>query len=221
MPDRGELSRLVLFAPETGARHVSAVLVRIPPGHEFALHTHPVSEDCFFVLAGSGEAFEPGRALPIASQCGVWIPAGHPHGLRAGTDGMLEIGFQAPPDPTAVPFAARQGAPPREGLLAVPLAGAAREPAGDPGFRSVFGAGIRARHLDARCAWLRARERVALQTGDAEVVVVVARGAVEQRGAPHCIESFSALRLDPFTQLELCAVRAPCLLLAIHARAAA
>ncbi len=92
LPETGALQRIVIFGSETGAQYLSAVLVRVPAGHEFPLHTHPRSEDCFFALAGAGAATEPGRALPIAAPAGVWIPAGHPHGLAAGPEGMLEVG---------------------------------------------------------------------------------------------------------------------------------
>src|SRR6185436_18742502 len=86
--DTGQVQRIVLFDRETGARHLSAVLVRLPSAHEFPLHTHPISEDCFFVLSGSGEVLEPSGRLPISAPAGVWVPAGHPHGLRAGSSGM-------------------------------------------------------------------------------------------------------------------------------------
>jgi quercetin dioxygenase-like cupin family protein len=102
--DAADVRRIVLFGPQTGARDLSAVLVRVPSAHEFSLHTHPGSEDCFFVLSGWGEALEPNGRFPIAAPAGVWIPAGHPHGLRAGSGGMLEVGFQSPADHTAVPF---------------------------------------------------------------------------------------------------------------------
>jgi quercetin dioxygenase-like cupin family protein len=75
IPESRTLERIVIFGPETGARHLSAVLVRVPAHHEFPLHTHPSSEDCFFALSGAGEAIEPGRAVPITAPAAVWIPA--------------------------------------------------------------------------------------------------------------------------------------------------
>ena len=102
LPETGKLQRIVIVSPETGARYLSAVLVRIPAGHEFPLHKHPLSEDCFFALSGGGEAIEPRASVSISAPSGVWIPKGHPHGLRAGPAGMLELGVQAPSDPTAV-----------------------------------------------------------------------------------------------------------------------
>src|SRR4030095_2447351 len=109
LPDTGQVQRIVLFGRETGARHLSAVLVRLPSEHEVPLPTHPRYED-LLVLAGSDEALEPGRRLPIVAPAGVWIPAGHPHGLRAGSEGRLEVGFQSPPEHTAVPFEGTPGA---------------------------------------------------------------------------------------------------------------
>ena len=94
LPQSDELQRVVLFGRETGSSSLASVLVRIPPGERFPLHTHPTSEDCFFVLSGAGYAIEPSGHLAIEAPAGVWIPAGHPHGLAAGASGILEIGFQ-------------------------------------------------------------------------------------------------------------------------------
>lgn len=62
LAETGQLQRIVLFDTESGARHLSAVLLRVPPAHEFPLHTHPESEDCFF--AGSTGMLEVGFQSP-------------------------------------------------------------------------------------------------------------------------------------------------------------
>lgn len=67
---------------------MSAVLVLLPAIRDFALHTHPMSEGCFFVLSGSGEALEPAGRFAVSAPAGVWIPTVCPHGLRAGSGGM-------------------------------------------------------------------------------------------------------------------------------------
>jgi len=216
VPERGELQRIVIFGPETGARRVSAVLVRVPGGHEFSLHTHPRSEDCFFVLSGSGQAIEPGRSLPLAAPAAVWIPVGHPHGLIAGSTGMLEVGFQAPADPTAVPFDARQQAHASPGLLVANLASTARAE-----WVPVFPSRREARYLDAHSAVLGPSERITAEARDCELVVIVASGAVELTGAAHRrLDAIGALRLSPGRSTELRALHSRALLLGVRARAA-
>lgn len=179
VPEGGGLRRIVLFGPETGAAHLSCVLVRLPPGHEFALHTHPRSEDCFFVLAGSGEAFEPWGAHPIAAPSGVWIPTGRAHGLRAGAGGMLEIGFQSPPDHTAVPCAGGFEVPGRARLLARSLARGERAAAVAAPWRPAFPERPTWRWLDARSAMLASGGRMLLEAGEGEAAIVVASGGIE------------------------------------------
>jgi quercetin dioxygenase-like cupin family protein len=214
--ERGELQRVVIFGPETGARHVSAVLVRVPAGHEFPLHTHPRSEDCFFVLSGAGHAIEPGRSLPLVAPAAVWIPVGHPHGLAAGSTGLLEVGFQAPADPTAVPFDARQKAPANPGLLVSDLRSAAR---GE--WVPVFPSRREARYLDAYHAMLGPSACVVAEARDFELVVVVASGAVELTGAARRLDAIGALRLSRGSSTELRALQSPTLLLGVRARATA
>jgi quercetin dioxygenase-like cupin family protein len=216
VPERGELQRVVIFGPETGAHHVSAVLVRVPAGHEFSLHTHPRSEDCFFVLSGTGQAIEPGRSLPLAAPAAVWIPVGHPHGLAAGSTGMLEVGFQSPADPTAVPFDARQLAPANPGLLVSDLAFAARAQ-----WVPVFPSRREAKYLDAFHAMLGPSGCVTAEARGFELVVIVASGAVELAGAARRrLDAIGALRLSPGSSIELRALQSPALLLGVRARAA-
>ncbi len=219
-PETGELQRVVIFGPETGAGGVSAVLVRVPPDHEFSLHTHPVSEDCFFVLAGTGEAIEPGGASPISAPAGVWVPAGHPHGLTAGPAGLLEMGFQSPPDQRAVPFDASQGVRTPRRLLtrSLPLQ---REPSGASAtWVPVFPARSAGRHLDPHYSALHVSERLVAETRGFELVVLVAHGAVELTGAaPRRLEAVGALHLGPYASVELRALESPTLVLGIGAQA--
>jgi quercetin dioxygenase-like cupin family protein len=218
VPDTGELQRVVLFDRDSGARHLSAVLVRLPAGHEFALHTHPASEDCFFVLSGSGEALEPGGRLPIAAPAGVWIPAGHPHGLCAGSSGMLEVGFQSPADHRAVPYDETRDAGRARALLtsahpAPSRAGAPRR--WQPAFPERSW-----RHLDAKYSLLEASDTLTLGAPDLECAVVVASGEVELGGpVRRRLPAFSAVHLDPGRSLSLQARVSPTLLFAVEARA--
>jgi quercetin dioxygenase-like cupin family protein len=215
--DRG-FQRIVLLGPDAGPSHVSAVLVRIPPDQEFALHTHPRSEDCFFVLSGAGEVMEPGRTLSVAAPAGVWIPAGHPHGLRAGPEGMLEIGFQSPADPAAVAYDPPDEARPvAHRLQTVSLH---RDPAcgAGAGWRQVFPDRPSWRYLDPHCSLLHRSQRIALAADGCEIVAVVGRGAVEHAGGR--IAAMAALHLRPGEETALVGLEAETLLLAIRAVAA-
>jgi quercetin dioxygenase-like cupin family protein len=217
VPEGGALQRIVLFGEETGAHHLSAVLVRLPPGHEFPLHTHPGSEDCFFVLSGSGHAHEPGRRLPIDERTGVWIPAGQPHGLSAGPAGMLEVGFQAPAGHRAVPFDGADGSPPGA-LLVQPLA---RGDAPRGGFAPAFPGRAAWRWLDVEHALLDPPAGIAAGWPGFECAIVLAAGALEAAGAgsPR-LEAFAAIRLAPGESLRLRAAAPGTHLIAVRARAA-
>lgn len=217
LPESGEPQRIVLFDRETGAHNLSAVLVRLPGAREFSLHTHPTSEDCFFILSGDGEAIEPGRRFPIAAPAGVWIPPGHPHGLRAGSGGMLEVGFQSPPDHTAVPFGAERNADVKPSLVvSSPPAVASRGQwsAAFPG-RSSW------RYLEARYVALDPSQTLTIDSRDLEWAVVVASGEVELCGPrDRSLSAMSMIRLDPEASLTVRAT-AFTLLIGVNARAPA
>jgi quercetin dioxygenase-like cupin family protein len=217
LSDSGEVQRIVLFDRETGAQNLSAVLVRLPGAQEFSLHTHPRSEDCFFVLSGAGEALEPARRLPISAPFGVWIPRGHPHGLRAGPGGMLEVGFQSPADHTAVPFAENLAADITPSLVASsPLA------TESPGqWSAAFPGRSSWQYLDAQYAVLEPAQNLTIESHDLEWAVVVASGEIELCGAPErSLAAISVIRIDPGSSLTLRAT-APTLLIGVNARAAA
>jgi quercetin dioxygenase-like cupin family protein len=215
--EAAQLQRLVIFAPGDAAC-VSAVLVRVPPGHSFPLHTHPAAEDCFFVLSGAGQALEPGRSMSIRAPAGVWVPAGHPHGLAAGPAGMLEVGFQAPPDPTAVPFHPGEDAP-APALLTRALPSES-EPGRTPaGWSPVFPDRDRWQHLDPYYSMVRSPEPVVAEARESELVVVVMRGAVELVDPRRRrIDAAGMLRLRRGVTVELHAAESPTLLVGIRAR---
>lgn len=79
-------------------RHVSAVIVSIPPGIELPLHAHAQSDDFFIILKGTAVVLERNRETVLRTHDSVWVPAGCPHGLRARSRGVIEVGFQCPPD---------------------------------------------------------------------------------------------------------------------------
>ena len=79
-------------------RHISAVIVSIPPDIDLPLHTHVRSDDFFIILKGTAAVvFEQSRK-GLRTGDSVWVPAGCPHGLRSGSRGVIEVGFQCPPD---------------------------------------------------------------------------------------------------------------------------
>ena len=216
LSDPREVQRIVLFDRETGAQNLSAVLVRLPGAQEFSLHTHPRSEDCFFVLSGDGEALEPARRLPISAPVGVWIPRGHPHGLRAGPGGMLEVGFQSPADHTAVPFAGNPAAD-----IAPALVTSSQLATASPGQWSAAFPGRSWRYLDAQYAALEPTQKLTIESHDLEWAVVVASGEVELGGRPErSLAAISVIRTEPGSSLTLRAT-APTLLIGVNARAAA
>ncbi len=220
LPDNGRFQRIVLFGTETGAQHLSAVLVRVPPAHEFPLHTHPESEDCFFVLSGSGEALEPGRRFPVAAPAGVWIPAGHPHGLSAGSAGMLEVGFQSPADHTAVPFEESLDTPLSPSLVTQPLPSTTLPGASSRRWASAFPERRTWRWLDAEYSVLEPAQDVTVGSQGFESAIVVASGEIEL--APpqsRRLPAFSAIRLDAGSSLSLQATASRTLLIAVKARA--
>jgi quercetin dioxygenase-like cupin family protein len=223
VPEGAAVERCVLLGPAEGAAHVSAVIVRVPPQHEFPLHTHPRSEDCFFVLAGAGEAFGPDEALRIAAPAGVWIPEGAPHGVRADSAGMLEIGFQAPSDPTAVPFdpVARQPSP--RGLQSESIPLRVEEPEEvEPWWVPAFSRRDAFRFLDAHRCLLASGQELPVAAGGGELLVVVARGAVAVSGTDHdrVLRPVAMLRLQGADAIDLRALETPTLLLAVRALAA-
>lgn len=101
------LSRTAIDLGRTLDRHVSAVMVSIPPGIELPRHIHAQSDDCFIILKGTGTLVCAGeRHEELRTGDVVWVPAGCPHGLRSGPRGVVEVGFQCPPDHAPLSLAA-------------------------------------------------------------------------------------------------------------------
>ena len=133
---------------------------------------------------------------------------------------MLEVGVQAPPDPTAVSFDPHEQAFTTPGILAEALSPKPGSTTASAKWIPLFPQRAGPRYLDPRHAVLRASERLVAEAGDGELLVIVARGAVQLAGAAdRRLRTFSALLLDPHTAVELHAVDAPTLLIGIEARA--
>jgi len=187
-------ARVVLAGPATGARWLSAVVVRLPPGRAFPMHTHPDAEGCFFVLAGGGEALGPGGPLPLAELSGVWVPHGVAHGLRAGESGMVEIGFQSPADPRVMPIEVGNAFAGAECILTAALGGDPPDPEASP-WRPAFPGRAVWRRLDARHAALARGHEIDVEAVGGEVMLVVLRGAVAADGGIR-LSAAAAIRLD-------------------------
>ena len=213
-PETGGVHRAILLGPDTGASRLSAVLVRVPPHHEFPLHIHPRSEDCFFVLSGAGEAFGTDQRFPLSEVGGVWIPAGVPHGLTAGARGVLEIGFQSPPIDSW---------PPANGSDGIVAASISLEPELSPEipeWRPVF-AGRRAwRYLDPQYCVLEPSQQLHAVADGCELLVVVARGAAELRELTTRVGAIAVIHFSAGESAALQALEADTLLLGIRALAA-
>lgn len=81
-----ELKELVSGAQSGGG--FSYHLVRIAPGGQIGLHTHPTQLETHEVIAGSGFCLRDGQKIPYAVGVISLLPAGVPHEVQAGGDGL-------------------------------------------------------------------------------------------------------------------------------------
>jgi quercetin dioxygenase-like cupin family protein len=211
--------RVVVLDPGSGASRIAAVLVNVPPRHQFPLHTHPHSEDCFFVLSGAGEAFSPDQRFHISEGGGVWVPAGVPHGLATGALGVLEIGFQSPPGPTVE--SEDSGTPGNypHGIVATsisPRPGLSQEL---PEWRPAFAKRPGWRYLDPRYCFLEMSQQIHVVADGCELLVVVVRGAVELGELKSRVSAIAVIQLSVGESEVLHALEANTLLLGIRAQA--
>ncbi|MGH9786928.1 MAG: cupin domain-containing protein [Terriglobia bacterium] len=200
----------------TGALYTSAVLVRVPPRHRFPLHTHPRSEDCFFVLSGSGELVGADQSLPISESTVVWISVGVPHGVVAGPSGMFEIGFQSPPGPTVSHLEVKSAASGPCGMLAESLPAHPQSPGPWAEWVPVF-QGLESRYFQPHYSVLDTSQQLLAEADGYELVVIVARGAVGLPKLSMHVSAFAALQVCPGEAVELRALESPTLLLGIRA----
>jgi hypothetical protein len=133
---------------------------------------------------------------------------------------MLEVGFQSPPDHTAVPF--EEALDPPSSLVTSSLQ-SSLPPAVSPGrWSSVFPDRLAWRHLDAEYAVLASSQSVTIDSQNFECAIVVASGEIETLSPPlRRLPAFSAIRLDPRSSLRLRAAASPSVLIAVRAYAAA
>src|ERR1051326_3832274 len=92
--DVNSFSRTTLPLDEPARRYLSAVVSAIPANTALPLHVHPVSEDLFVVVSGSGHLMEQDQKRPLSRFDAVWVPPGHAHGLMTEGEVVLEVGCQ-------------------------------------------------------------------------------------------------------------------------------
>jgi len=71
-------------------------LVEIEPGGEQRIHQH-VPEQVYFILAGTGDMSVAGETRTVEPGDCVFVPSGHPHGIRNGGPGVLRYFSAAAP----------------------------------------------------------------------------------------------------------------------------
>ncbi len=212
-PVTGEVQRIEILRMDCEASYLTAVIVSIPANHEFPFHVHPQSEDCFFALQGTGNMMEPGHSAPISAPACVWVPEGQPHGLVAGPDGILELGIQAP-GAISIPFDKSGNASPAPALTQN-LSSIGESATGWVTFLPEKNSG---RYLDPCYARLSESERLVAETGEGEMLVIVAEGVVEIAGhSARKLRALGALRIPANMVVELYAVEGPALLLGVRA----
>ena len=149
------------------------VVAAIPVNTAFPLHLHPVSEDLFVVVSGSGHLTESDRKRPLSRLDAVWVPPGHAHGLTTEREAVLEIGCQVPPDATSADVAVPQHTPSPGHAIIAPV----KSPTcGEPSWSSVFPASHRQR-IRLMSASLRAAQQLVVPSGPSAWAIIVVRGA--------------------------------------------
>jgi len=84
--DGVELKHLTTGEQTGGA--FSFHLVRIAPGKAIGLHVHETQLETHEVIAGRGTCLNDGTELPYDAGTVSFFPAGVPHEVRAGTEGL-------------------------------------------------------------------------------------------------------------------------------------
>jgi quercetin dioxygenase-like cupin family protein len=163
----GGFTRTPVQLGSTLDQRISAVVVAIPPGGTFPLHSHPHSEDLFVLLNGDGFVVEPTRRTRVSAFDVVWVPSGLSHGLVAGDTGVVELGFQAPPDSTPSPARDSDGPSQLQVLPLFPAAQGSR-------FGPVLGGAL----LSARPAHILPGEERTIESGSNGSVVALLTGQV-------------------------------------------
>ena len=96
----GSGERRIVAAPPTGARLVGVHSLKLRPGEESVLHSHPLSEEVIVCVSGTSEITLGDKIYEFTPGCVLYAPPGVPHGkMRViGDEEVLVIGTQAPAD---------------------------------------------------------------------------------------------------------------------------
>jgi quercetin dioxygenase-like cupin family protein len=185
-------------------RRISAVIVSVPPGIELPLHTHAQSDDFFVVLKGAGVVLERNCETTVRRRDSVWVPAGCPHGLRARSRGVVEVGFQCPPDRAPLSLA---GVRPYRSPLVHPVHLSAASGAWS---RLVIG---RKSRIAVHAAKLRRDQTLHVGAREAPFILLVLEGAVQVLG--RALGPLSLATLAPTCTATIVAIKPATLLLRV------
>src|SRR2546427_2461635 len=190
--DIDSFTRTALPLDEPARRYLSVVVAAIPANTAFPLHLHPVSEDLFVVVSGSGHLMESDRKRPLSRLDAVWVPPGHAHGLTTEREAVLEIGCQVPPDDTSADVAVPQHTPSLGHAVIAPVK-SRRPTCGEPSWSSVFPASHRPR-IRLMSASLRAAQQLVAPSSPSAGAIIVVRGAGQIDG--HILRALAAAAYD-------------------------
>ena len=95
----GRFMKWMITPEDSGARHLSSVLIRVPPGESVKpAHSHPNGEEMIYIIKGEGRVYIDGMVDEVCSGTAVLFPQGSIHMLKNdGNEGMKVICFFAPP----------------------------------------------------------------------------------------------------------------------------
>jgi len=100
--DSMKVKTLATFSPEKYCRVLienTKGLVRLlcfEPGQSVAAHTHPKSDECFFVVEGSGKITIDREEFDAESGCIFRVPAGVTHQWKNGTARLILLSVLIP-----------------------------------------------------------------------------------------------------------------------------
>ena len=186
-------------------RHISAVIVSSPPGLELPLHTHVQSDDFFIILKGTAAVvFEQNRKEVLRAGDSAWVPAGCPHGLCSGPRGVIEVGFQCPPDKAPLSLVGVRS----RGL---PLVQPAHLSAAPGTWSSLIGK--RKSKIAVHVAKLRRGQTLSVRRHDTPSILLVLTGGAIVGG--HTLGALSLATLDPAAAAQITAIKPSTLLLRV------
>jgi mannose-6-phosphate isomerase-like protein (cupin superfamily) len=215
----GDLQRIAVSELNGKASRTTIALACVPPLHEFPLHAHPHSEDCFFVLSGSGEVFGAHERFPISEIAGVWVPPGVPHGLASGPQYVLEIGIQSPPGPTVEPIDSGTINERQLGIAVASISLMSESSGSKPEWNPVFAERLGWRYLDPQFCFPGSSQQVRAAANGYELLIIVARGAVELQNAAVRVEAVTVVQLKEGESEVLNSLEGNTVLLSIRAAA--